>query len=486
MHDSKLLVLLKKIDVNLHGRLEEFLDSPYFNKSQQTSILIRHILQFAPNYESEQVSKQVCFSLLYPRDAFEDVKIRRVMSKALKLLEQFVLNQQLETDELVQQKLWTDYYSKHDMEYFFQAKTKTWKKINKKQNAEVQFLQNYLMAYSRLQYVNMQFVLKNMQKTAKKEFEKELQLTLESLQNFYLFKTMYLKCAVLQQKKSFQKNIQYPFEGFIKNIEESDVKHNSLIHIYFLAASMLEDSGNEEKYRALKQKLETLQKGDCPKVVLIHLCKFIEGFLVKKCGMGEHSFYNELLDLYKYEIEHELVFGTEKEAYFYPVKFRNIVTVGLRVKDYEWIESFIEKYHNRLPKAQLPALHLYCKSLLCFHQKKYDEAEDVLIKAQDADTVLLYDIKRLQTMIYYEKNDIDLLDATMNAFRVSVFRDKFLSGALKEANQHFINMLFRIVSIQPNDDKKIAKMREELASTKQFMERSWLMTKVEERKLEKN
>lgn len=485
MHDSKLLVLLKKIDVSLHGRLEEFLDSPYFNKSQQTSILVRHILQFAPNYESDQLSKQVCFSLLYPKDTFEDIKIRRVMSKALKLLEQFVLNQQLETDELVQQKLWADYYSKKDMEYFFQAKIKAWKKLNKKQNAEVQFLQNYLMAYSRLQYVNMQFVLKNMQKTAKKEFEKELQLTLEALQNLFLFKTLYLKCAILQQQRAFNKSLQQPFEKFMKNIEESDVEHNSLIHLYFLAASMLEDAANEEKYRALKHKLETLQAGDCPKATLIHLCKFVEGFLVKKCGMGEHRFYNELLDLYKYEIEYDLVFFFDKNNDFFPVKFRNIVVVGLRVKEYEWIESFIEKYYNTLPKTQLPALHLYCKGLLDFHQRKYDAAEDALIKAQDADAFLLFDIKRLQSMIYYEKNDIDLLDATMNAFRVSIFRDKFLSGTLKDANQHFINMLFRIVSIQPNDDKKIEKMKEELSSTKQFMERSWLIDKIEEKKLEK-
>jgi len=268
MNNSKLTVLLKKIDVNLHGKLEDFLDSPYFNKCQQTSMLVRHILQFASDYKSEKLSKQVCFSLLYPNDAFDDIKIEQAMSKALKLLEQFVLNQRLETDELAQQKLWTDYYSKHDMEYFFKAKIKAWKKLNKNQNAEVQFLQNYLIAYSQLQYINMQFVLKKMQKTVKKEFENELKLTLEALQDLYLFKTMYLKCAILKQKKTFNKNIEYPFEAFIRNITESDVIHNPLIHLYYLEALMLEDSENEEKCHVLRKKLETLQVNNVPKELL--------------------------------------------------------------------------------------------------------------------------------------------------------------------------------------------------------------------------
>jgi len=269
MHDHKLPALLKKIDVNLHGKLEDFLDSPYFNKCEQTSMLVRYILKFAPNYKSEKLSKQAYFSLLYPNGAFEDTKIEQIMSNALKLLEQFVLNQQFETDELEQQKLWTDYYCKHDMEYFFQAKIKTWKKLNKKQNAEVQFLQNYLIAYSRLHYVNMQFVLKKMQKTVKKNFEKELLLTLEALQDFYLFKTMHLKCAILKQNKTSNKNIECPFETFIRNIAESDVIHNPLIHLHYVEALMLEDSEDEEKYHVLRKKLETLQASNVPNKSLV-------------------------------------------------------------------------------------------------------------------------------------------------------------------------------------------------------------------------
>jgi len=480
MHDSKLLLLIKSIDTKEHNKLVEFLQWSYISKSEQISQLVKYIIKIAPDYEDKRLSKETCFQKLFPKESFDDMKLRRLMSKALKLVDKFILYQQLEKDELTQYKLWTDYYKEKDIEYFFQAKIKSWEKSNKSNDTILLFREKYLIAYQKLAYVNKQFVFKSMQKKA--SYDQELQKTLKELQNFYLLQAIFFRCVILQGKLSFNKKIELPSEDFMNNIREENVVHDPLIHSYYLAELMLKEPDNEERYLGLKQRLETLQKGDYRKKILIDLCKFIERYITKKCFEGNEKYYKELLDLYKYEITHELVIAT---SIFYPIKFRNIVVVATRVKEYEWTENFIQEYRDRLSPKQIPALPDYCLALVYFHQKKYKKADERLLKIEDADTVLMFDIKRLQLMLTYEEDNDFLLDSMMNAFRVLMSRDKFLSENIKNANQNFVNVLMRIVNVTSNDTKKIAKMEEELNSSKVFMERAWLKDKVQEKKVGK-
>ena len=484
MHDSKLLLLIKSIDKKEHNKLVEFLQWSYISKSEQISQLVKYIVKIAPNYDDKRLSKEACFQKLFPRESFDDMKLRRLMSKTLKLVDKFILYQQLEKDELIKHQLWTDYYKDNNIEYFFQTKLKAWNSTNKSTiDIGKRFLNNYLATLSKLDYINKQFAVQNVQKNIKKAVAKEMSETLKTLQDFYLYQALFLKCFILQQYETFNKDIQHPYEKFIANIKEEDVIHDPLIHLYYLVVAMLEDSSNKEKYLALKRNLSVFQEKKYNKYVLIHLSKFMEGFLIKKCGKeGIEIYYKELLDLYKYGIEHKLVFANDNND-FYPMKFRNIVIVGIRVKEFEWLESFIEEYHPTLPKNQQPFLHFYCLALLYFYQKKYKEADELLNKIENSDTFLMFDIKRLQLMVAYEEDNDFLLDSLMNAFRVLMSRDKFLSESMKNANQNFVNLLMRAVNSTSSNTKKIEKMEEELNSSKIFMERAWLKEKVQEKKV---
>jgi len=473
MYDSKLLSLIKGIDTTSQDKLIDFVASPYFKKSEQVATLIRYIIDIAPNYDDERLGKKKCYRVIFSGETFEDVKIRRLMSDALKLVERFVLQEQLQLDKLSQAKLLTTYYSENNLDDSFYEKFKDWEVTNKTQEGPILFFQRYLMSENYLD-----FAKKKPEGSEGKEkiLQEALIFNMEGLQDFYMFQTMYIRWVLLQHQKTFNKVIQHPYESFLQKIQEKDVIHDPLIHVYYLAAFMINDSDNEERYLLLRKTLEILRKEGYHQKVLTNLCKPLEMFLIKKSMEGDDQRYIDLLDLYKYEVEHKLVFSSDN--YFYPVKFRNIVVIGTIVKDYDWLKDFVEEYRHALSKEQQSTLYPYCRALLYFHQKKYDEAKDLLLQPEDIDNILSLDIKRLQIMIYYEEDEIDLLDAMMNSFRVLIFRDKFLSKNYKEANKSFINMLFQMVRTKPNNHKKIAKMIQTLKSGKTFMERRWLLEKV--------
>lgn len=476
MQDSKLLLLIKSIDVSSLDRLKDFVASPYFKKREQVAKLIHYILDSSPNYEGDRLRKEECYKAIFANEKFKDVKIRRLMSDTLKLVEQFVLQEQLQVDEFAQCNLLTAYYNQNKVEDFYQEKFQEWKMLSKSQEGSILYLQRYLISKNYLQYTqNTEVHSRN-----EAEYQDALVFRMKELQEFYLFQTMFIRWILLQHQKNFNKAIQHPYEYFIQKIKEEDVIQSPLTHMYYIATLTTNDSEDEAKYLLLRQKLEILQKEKYHKKELTNLCKLLEAFLIRKSMEGDEKRYVDLLDLYKYEVKHKLVFSSDN--YFYSIKFRNIAVVGTRVKDYDWLEDFMKKYRHTLTQKQQSTLYPYCIALLYFYQKKYDEAKNILLLPEDIDNILSFDIKRLQIMIYYEENDIDLLDAMMNSFRVLIFRDKFLSINYKEANKSFINMLFQMIRTKPNDHKKIEKMIVTLKSNKSFMERHWLLKKVLEMK----
>jgi len=477
MQDSKLFMLLKSIDKKFHSKLINFLKSPYFNKSEKILELIKYILNYVPNYEAKQLKKEAIFKAMFPKEKFEDVKLRRLMSKALKLVEQFVLQIQMEEDELIQHQLLSKYHSKYELDYFFQAKIKSWESLNKKQVEDVFFFENYLIAKTKAEYYN-RLLIKELYKNTKKSIDREIIGTIESLQDFYVFQMLSLNCFLQQLSASLNQEIDLElFERFMNFITEEDIKRHPILELSYLSLLLLQNGEEEKYYLELKQAVHRFQANEYEKHILINIYKILEIYVIRKTNKGHFDYYKELIELYKYEIEQELVF---KDGKFFPLKFRNIVVIGLRVEEYEWVEYFINTYQQSLAEDQLPDLPCYCLGLLYLKQKKYEKIEEELLKTQDCnDVLLMFDIKCLQIMMYYETDEIDLLDSMMNAFRVLVFRDKFLSEGKKQANQNFINMLFRLVRLQPNDDAKLEKMEEELKSPKLFCNREWLLEKVE-------
>lgn len=477
MQDTKLFMLLRSIDKKNYSKLLNFLKSPYFNKSEKILELIKYILNYAPNYEAKQLSKEVIFKAMFPKEKFEDVKLRRLNSKALKLVEQFILQIQMEEDELTQHHLMTKYYATHELDYFFKSRIKSWEGLIKKQSGKIYFFENYIMASQKAEYHNKLF-FKKMYKNTKKGIEDEVVNVIDALHSFYLFEMLSFNCFLSQLYSTFNKKIEMSLlKHFMDYCTEEDIQRHPIISLYYQSVLLLQNR-EEKDYLKLKEVIQDFEINEWNKYILMNMYKILENYAIKKMGEGESRYGQELLELYKYEIEQKLVF---ENGYFFPVKFRNITIIGLRVGENEWVENFIQKYYQTLPINQLPELYHYCLGLVYLKQRRYQEITDMLMTTSEGkDAFVMFDIKRLQLMMYYETDEIDLLDSMMNAFRVLVFRDKFLSQGPKEANQNFINMLYRLVRFQPNDQTKIENMEEELKSSKLFCNQEWLLEKVQE------
>jgi hypothetical protein len=100
MKDTKLSEILLKLSKIEFRNLEEFLLSPFFNKNQ--SILkLYYILK--DNYHllsTGMVAQQDIFKQIFPREKFDDVKSRKLLSNFTKLVEQYLVILEIENSKV--------------------------------------------------------------------------------------------------------------------------------------------------------------------------------------------------------------------------------------------------------------------------------------------------------------------------------------------------------------------------------------------------
>lgn len=91
--------------------------------------------------------------------------------------------------------------------------------------------------------------------------------------------------------------------------------------------------------------------------------------------------------------------------------YKNIVAVGLRLKEYDWTATYIPTYAKYLEVAYRENYQHYTTSKLYFSKGEYDAAMQRLIQVEYDDLFLNLDAKTMLMKIYYETQSYNALDA---------------------------------------------------------------------------
>ena len=120
MENSKLISLLRTFDDSEFRRFDKFVKSPYCNNSKAIQNLWEQLKKYSPNYAASGLDTEKFFKKVFPKEAYDEKKLRQLRSRLLKLIEEFLAIEQFKKDEfLVQQKLAKDYYEK-DLYHWFE------------------------------------------------------------------------------------------------------------------------------------------------------------------------------------------------------------------------------------------------------------------------------------------------------------------------------------------------------------------------------
>ena len=138
------------------------------------------------------------------------------------------------------------------------------------------------------------------------------------------------------------------------------------IAIYYYIYMTIIDKNNENHYQNLKHQI--IKNGDLfPKIEIRDIYLMAINYCIGQFNIGRQDFIKESFDLMKKGFEEEFLIENGRISRF---TFLNFVTIGLKLEEYLWIDSFINNYQKYLdPKHRESIIH-YSKAKLFFEKRR--------------------------------------------------------------------------------------------------------------------
>lgn len=198
---------------------------------------------------------------------------------------------------------------------------------------------------------------------------------------------------------------------------------------------------------------------------------------IRNLNQGNLDFIPVLLDLYKSGIEQKILFDNGILSRF---TYKNVVALALRLKQFDWVEQFLEEQTIYLEPETRSSIYNYNKAKLHYGKMDYPNALQLLMLTTSSDDVYInLDTKILLSRIYYEQQNLDALGAIVNSFKTFIRRKKIISYH-RESYKNFLNSLIKLVALNPYDKAAKTNLRLEIESLQPLPDKNWFLLQLKQ------
>ncbi len=207
--------------------------------------------------------------------------------------------------------------------------------------------------------------------------------------------------------------------------------------------------------------------------------KYAQNYCIKKINQGHKAFTPLLMEIYKQLLSSRLILIDGRLS---PNDYKNIVTVGLRNEEHEWVEKFIHQYKTYLPDTDQANSFNYNLASFYYETQRYDQALDLLNTVDFVDVYYQVSTRFIIAKTYYETAEFYSLEYFIIAFRLFLSRNKEISKTNKKANLNFLILLSRLAKLKEKKDfmssdklgSKLAKLQTLLDSDRSISNKHWI------------
>ena len=185
---------------------------------------------------------------------------------------------------------------------------------------------------------------------------------------------------------------------------------------------------------------------------------------------------NEFLELNESLLANNIIAENELS----PWKFKNIVTVALKLSKFKWVEDFIETYKDKVSENYRDNAITFNKAQLYFYQKKYEELLPLLLQVDYEDFTYSLNSRLFTVITYYELEESDALISYLDSFRTYLKRQKSISDKRKKNYLNFLSNIRKLVRYNQNRKVDLLKLKVDITSTSDTVSKEWLLEKIDE------
>ena len=472
MKNNKLITLLLTFSKNDLLQFKKYLLSPFFNENEKIIQLFDLIQHKFLKDTKKQPSKQEIWLTLFGKKTYRDVQLRRLFSDLNQLANGFLAYQKYKNNPVLESVFLMNsmQYSELNKQFEGAFRLANLQQTNSgKRNTDFHFHQ-FLIEKSYHEHIEY----KGLQNLT---FE-HLEAADYQLDCFYITQKLKHYCDVLGYDAFLSKKVAiHFFEGFLEQINQSKYLQEPSVNAYKLVSEMLMNPGEEEHFHELKAFLLANNDAFEKEELTIFYTHLINYCIHKKINIGKSHFFQNLFEIYKDSLTTEIIFiGNEINFNHY----KNIITVGVQIKEFDWVENFIQTYTPKLPKAHQENALTYNLAKVYFHQKDYEKVIEQLREVEYKDLIYALGGKLMLLKTYYELKEHTALDSLIDSFRIYLRRNRTISKEVRQQYMNVLRFVKKLASLAPYDTKGLEKTKQQIQECKALADKNWILEKVEE------
>lgn len=467
MNNSLLVEALESLNKKERRHFRHFVHSPFFNRREDVGKAYDYLAECL--WEHRVIpNKSKLFRRLFPHKAYDDHRVRVIMSFILQLLEQFFQYQLLQEKPIRCELSLARAYRRRKLERHFNRSLKRTNKLLDKaehKNAD-HFTDRYEYQIARYQQLASE----------KRGSALNLQQINQELDAFYIISKLRQACLMLSHQAVYRKDYEVVplLAEIVQLVQQPEWQGEPAIAIYYNCYTALSRPEATAAFETFKQLL--FKQGQLfPPEEQQDLYLLGINFCIRRYNAGDEAYLSSQLELYQQGLQQGFLLSEGQLSRF---TYRNMVTLGLILKEYEWVERFIYDYKGLLEPTHREGMFCFCLARLAYSKKDYGSALELLQQANYRDPLLHLSAKTVSLKIFYELEAFDALEAQLNALQVFLRRREAISYHRENYN-NMLKYLRRLVEINPYDRKAIAKLKADMEREVVVAEKQWLLRQIE-------
>lgn len=465
MVNSKLFTLLKELNTRERTRFSHYVASPFFNRHQGLLALFEALHPLP-----EQATKPGIWQKVFPKQAYNEAQLHNLLSDLLQLLYDFLAYQKYESDAHLSRELLIEALLERerfkDVAYHLRRQRQLLEK-----SPHHSF--DYFLSYAQLEQQTDTFQLS----LQKRFFTAHLQAESDHLDVYYLCNKLRIACDMANRNSIIEAS--YDCQHLDDLLRWSvDGAQYPAVRVYKQALLMLSQRNDEAHYHHFRDTLAQ-NIGIFPASELRTLFTYALNYCIQKINIGKSQYYQEAFGLYKNMLESGTLLINQVLS---PWAYKNIITAGIRLKEFDWTAQFIQTYQAFLPDKDRDNALAYNLAAFYYAQKDYKKALLQLQDVEFTDPSYYLGAKFIQLKSFYELGEYEAYFSMIEAFRKYVDRSSTLSNYRKKTLKRFLLMAKKagLLYVEKSTLKaadllaKLANLERQLEASEEVANKDWL------------
>lgn len=465
MINHRIIDILKTFSGKEIKRFKEYLNSPFFNKSNKIIKFYDCLISFHPDFKSKNLTKENLYSKTGNYSVYSKSTIDNLLSDLLFQAENFLMIINFQDKEVKSKDFLIDELFKRNLDKLIETNIGKVQSLLKNKVIDTDYyLNTYKIITDELNHIHV-----NKARSGK------------SIIDIYVDKLsdrgLYLTCLfitemirgydnILALNKTFEidENSNFifgifkemDFEKVLKYLISKTKKEDlsivfSIYYNLYMAFSNLENEIYYKNYKKLFLKNLNIFSTDEKRFHFSRLIRYCKNKSGNNKSSGKYE--NELLQLHNYILT-KGYYRSSMTKYLPVELFRTVLHLGLKLKKYKWTEEFINSFTKELHPDRRDNMYYFSLAELFFRRRSFPDSLKNLNKIELNHFMLKLDVRNLLLKTYYELCEFDSALSLIDSYNHFLKYDKTLSISEKERAKKFINILNKLILFKTDPKSK--------------------------------